>query len=111
MAENTKKDFTTVKINGIEIKSLKGGFLAYVPSGINGRDKNPSSQKKDNPQNHPEKKEGQHLLCDICGTVIKVHPPGRIARCCNQNMTPLVRASSAKDSKKSGPEKSMEAGA
>ena len=110
MAIDPRKDFTTVKINGIEIKALKGGFLAYVPPGINGRENQTANRNKENPRNRPEKKDGQHLLCEICGTVIKVHPPGRIARCCNQNMTPLVKADSAGESGKCGAEKEMETG-
>lgn len=79
MAEEEKKKFKVVRAHGIEVKALRGGFYAYC------KNRNGKVEKIE----VREKKFG-FLLCKECGTVIRVSPPDRLARCCKVLMTPLV---------------------
>ena len=89
MKEQDEKGFNTIKVNGLELKSLRGGFIAFIPSRSED-DKGEEREKE--PENRPSE-ERRFLLCKACGTIIQVHPPGRIARCCDQTMVPLVEMS------------------
>lgn len=101
MTGDPSKEIESIKVNGLEIKTLKGGFMAYYhvrpgrgrPFGDDR--KNPSSPPLDPPQ---------YLLCKKCGTLINVYPPGRMARCCNQEMVSIDEVPSQPPSKKEAKE-------
>jgi hypothetical protein len=146
MAEQSEPKFETIKINGLELRFLRGGFVAYLHSraahAAQGEAEEQSAIKESAPpeesrerpipaeekkpleeavepapreENTPPVEEAQekapseeevqenrleqlfartdkvqYLLCKKCGTVIHVHPPGRIAKCCKVEMVPLV---------------------
>jgi len=84
--DDPEKPDHSIQVNGFQLHRLRGGFLAFV----HGRTTGARNEEKA-PMNLmfvPEK-EMQTLRCMKCGTLIKVHPPGRIARCCGQAMIVL----------------------
>ena len=106
--ENTEmsdSEFKIIHVNGLELKSLKGGFIGYLynrparseSSGlVPDRKPEPQPEKETEPADDRNgdsaSKAPQFLLCKKCGTVINVFLNDRNARCCNQLMVPLVEA-------------------
>ena len=84
MNNATKKNKQTLKVNGVEFRALKGGFLAYH------RDRNApkiieEATEPANGDSAAEEPECQYFLCNTCGTVITVYGSKRKARCCKQD--------------------------
>jgi hypothetical protein len=86
MVSGPSKDLKSIQLDGLDIKTLKGGFIAYyhIRSGRSRLEGGKTVQPA-----HSLDEEPQYLLCEKCGTVISVYPPGRIARCCDREMIPL----------------------
>lgn len=107
----TDENFKIINVNGLELKSLKGGFIGYqydrptrrrTPK----RESVTETAMEPEPIVEPEVVEApaetaeedlsgqpQFLLCKKCGTVINVFLNDRNARCCNQLMVPLIENS------------------
>lgn len=107
----TDENFKIINVNGLELKSLKGGFIGYMyDRGSRRRSAKPvpAAETAMEPERVEEPKveevpaetaekdlagEPQFLLCKKCGTVINVFLNDRNARCCNQLMVPLIQDS------------------
>ena len=86
MVSGPSKDIKSIRLNGLDIKTLKGGFIAYYHIRSNRSRLEGGGTRRPTPSLDEEP---QHLLCENCGTVISVYPPGRVARCCDRDMIPL----------------------
>jgi len=100
MNREPNKKFSIINIDGIEIKALRGGFYAYASvnpekeeasptddGNVDQEDDEESSSEDDSPSSDDQY---GFLLCKTCGTLIRVFPPDRRAKCCKEIMTPLI---------------------
>ena len=80
----------TIRLNGLEMAELRGGFLAYFNIREDRKNRRGSAEKvvaRLKPRANTD-----FLICRQCGTIIQVSPPGRAARCCQRPMAPLGTA-------------------
>ena len=96
MTGDPSKEIESIKVNGLDIKTLKGGFMAYYH--LRSGRKRPAEEERRNPSPPPHA-QPQYLFCKKCGTGINVYPPGRIARCCNQDMISIEEGTAPPASK------------
>ena len=98
------QDREIIRVNGLKVQRLRGGFLACDKRGIRrATEPNEPGNGKVLEQEDLGEEKGEHgnapgegvefLYCKKCGTLIQVSPPGRSARCCGQMMTPLREVS------------------